>query len=164
MGKKKGNKSYAAAAASAGRQATASDQGAPSGSASPSTPHPTETLSTLAPTQGRGTPSTRTPAARPDHSKSLNKFAAITEEDELPDGESTSEHGEDDDPETEEEEEEREVVKTPRTTCAEGNGHQLARDGRNMVVGSPPGTRHGRNVTPEMGYRPGDGIVWGNSS
>ena len=59
---------------------------------------------------------------RPDHSKSLNKFAAIAEEDELSDDEPTSEHGEDDDPETEEEQEEGEVDKTPRTTSQKTTG------------------------------------------
>ena len=58
---------------------------------------------------------------RPDHSKSLKKIAAIAE-DKLPDGESTSEHGENDDPETEEEQEGGEIDDTPQTTSQKTTG------------------------------------------
>ena len=161
IGRKKGSKSYAAVAASAGPQATAADQGAPSGSDPPSTPPPRQTP---APTPGRGTPSTRTPAVRPDHSKSSNTFAAVAEADELPDGESTSEHGENDVSETEEEQEEGESLQDAPDHFQKSNGRQLALEGRRMGVGPPPRTRHGRNVAPEMGHPPSDGTVWGNSS
>ena len=82
MGKKKsGSKSCASAAAGANRPtaaatttaaATPHHSVASSRSASPGTVPPTQT-------PGRGTPSIRTPAARPDPSNSRNRVAAIAE-------------------------------------------------------------------------------------